>query len=206
MSRSFAIIPAAGHSLRMGRPKLLLERAGRPLIRHTVDAWLQSCIERVFAVVRLDDDALAIALNQVSDERLQLVRPATPPPDMKASIQAALRHIERTCQPDREAAFLIAPADMPDLSPAIVAALLMRHRADPERILVPTLAGKQGHPVLFPWTLAERVHLLAAEEGVNAIVQRNPPLAVACDDLVGGRGDPFADVDTPDQYRRWAGE
>jgi molybdenum cofactor cytidylyltransferase len=41
-ARAFAIIPAAGESRRMGEPKLLLPVNGRPLIAHTISAWLSA--------------------------------------------------------------------------------------------------------------------------------------------------------------------
>jgi molybdenum cofactor cytidylyltransferase len=204
--RNFAIIPAAGHSVRMGRPKLLLPLAGQPLIRHVVDAWLQSRVDAILVVVRSDDAALAAAIPSASDSRILLVRPLIPPPDMKASIQAALREIERTLQPAADDAFLVAPADMPALSPAVIGELLTQRPAHSTHVLVPTREGLRGHPVLCPWPLAAEVHALSAEEGLNAVVHRHPPVEIACDHLPALGGDPFADLDTPEQYRRLTGE
>src|SRR5207249_3730723 len=99
-----------------------------------------------------------------------------PPPDMKASLQAALKHIERQHAPNRSDAFLVAPADMPRLSTAIIDRLVERHAAGQEAtILVPTIAGRRGHPVLFPWSLAEEVFALAADEGLNVLVEKHQP-------------------------------
>src|SRR5437868_3875013 len=59
MPHYFAIIPAAGHSTRMGQAKLLLPVAGEPLIVLTIGAWRRSRIDHVLAVVRNDDAPLA---------------------------------------------------------------------------------------------------------------------------------------------------
>ena len=76
---------------------------------------------------------------------------------MKASLQAALRHIDANFAPAASDAFLVAPADMPRLSAAIINRLLDEHYANPESaILVPTLRGRRGHPVLFPWSFGSR--------------------------------------------------
>ena len=64
MPRSFALIPAAGHSLRMGQPKLLMPVEGRPLILHMLAAWQASKVERVVVVVRPDDEQLADSRQQ----------------------------------------------------------------------------------------------------------------------------------------------
>jgi molybdenum cofactor cytidylyltransferase len=125
---------------------------------------------------------------------------------MKASVQAALRRIEQYYAPRSDDAFLVAPADMPTLSPNIIDLLIETHANQPNGILTPTLAGRRGHPVLFPWSLAASVHALVVDEGLNALVQRHPPIDIPCDHLQMAAGDPFADIDTPEQFRRLAGE
>src|SRR5687768_12794838 len=136
--RSFAIVPAAGHSARMGQPKLLLPLAGRPLILHTVSAWLTSRVDAVLIVIRTDDTALASAIEELADSRISLVQPHTSPPDMKASVQAALRRIEQDYAPAADDPFLLAPADMPALSPRIIDLLIETYATQPNRILTPT--------------------------------------------------------------------
>jgi molybdenum cofactor cytidylyltransferase len=202
--RAFAIIPAAGHSTRMGRPKLLMPLDGRPLLLHTIEAWRRSRVDQVLVVVRPGDGALA---DVVGSTGAVLVVPENPPPDMKASIQAALRHIERYQAPEPRDAFLVAPADMPRLSPAVINRLIDKHFSSGEAsILVPTLAGRRGHPVLFPWQFAAEVHGLPAEAGLNAIVEGRDAHLVACEDLVAADEYPFADIDTPEDFRRLRGE
>ena len=199
--RTFAVVPAAGHSARMGRPKLLMRLGDTTLLALIVDAWRRSRVDRVLVVVRPDDAEVADAARQLG---VDVVVPESPPPDMKASIQAGLRHIERHDAPASADAFLVAPADIPRLSSAIVDRLIDRHgnSADPRRILVPTLAGQRGPPVLFPWPLFNEVFALANNEGLNAIVDRHSATLVPCDDLIAAGEQPFADVDTPDDFDR----
>jgi molybdenum cofactor cytidylyltransferase len=199
MARTFAVVPAAGHSTRMGEPKLLLPLAGEPLIWHTIRAWQRSQVDQIVVVVRPGDERLAEVVCRAG---AILVTPAVPPPDMKTSIQAALRHIDVQFSPVDADAFLFAPADMPRLSPAIIGALIKRYQHEHQRILVPTITGQRGHPVLFPWPLAAEVHALAENEGLDAIVRSHEPLRVACDEFVAAEEHPFADIDTPQDYRR----
>jgi molybdenum cofactor cytidylyltransferase len=221
-SRYFAIVPAAGLSVRMGRAKLLLPLAGRPLIWHAIEAWRASGVDRVVVVLRPGDEELAEVLREIVRSRVQgpkskvgarheteadLVVPEAPPVDMKASVRAALMHVERTYSPEPHDAFLLAPADMPRLSAAMVRRLIESHssRTNSEsaaKILAPSLAGKRGHPVLFSWRLAAEVFALADGEGLDAIVRRHEPRLVACDDLAAAGEQPFADVDTPEEYGR----
>lgn len=203
MSRFFAIVPACGQSVRMGRPKLLLPLAGRPLIVHTLAAWQQAAVAATLVVVRSDDAELAAVVRAAGAE---VVAPADPPADMKASVQAALRQLVAAYSPTADDAFLVAPADIPFLAPQIAASLIDRHGQAPGSILIPTLAGRRGHPVLYPWPLAAAVFALAADEGLNALAARHPTSELACDHLVSPTERPFADIDTPDQYRAAGGE
>jgi molybdenum cofactor cytidylyltransferase len=206
MARYFAIVPAAGLSQRMGHAKLLLPLAGQPLICHTLAAWLQSQASKVVVVVRADDDRLAAVAARSGAE---IVAASPPPPDMKASIQAALRHLDAMDCPQTGDALLIAPADMPRLNAAIVNRLIAHHTSLTNRgatewdaILAPSLGGKRGHPVLFPWRYAAEIDALKADEGLDAIVRRQPPRLIPCDDLVQAGERPFADIDTPADYDR----
>jgi molybdenum cofactor cytidylyltransferase len=200
MPRCFAILPAAGLSSRMGQPKLLMRLEERPLILHTIDAWRRSRVDCIFIVIRPGDDALAEVVRTAGSE---LVIPESPPPDMKASVQAALLHIAATSAPIASDAFLVAPADMPRLSPAVVNRLIDKHFSSGQAsILVPTIFNRRGHPVLFPWPCAADVHSLQPDEGLNAIVERADPWLVLCEDLVMPNEYPFADIDTPDDFRK----
>jgi len=201
--RYFALIPAAGHSTRMGQPKLLMPLGDRPLILHSIDAWQRSRIDRIVVVVRSGDDVLAKVVRRAG---VDLVVPGVPPPDMKASLQAVLRYIEQSFAPTGDDAFLVAPADMPRLSAAVINRLLDEHCARGESsILIPTIAGRRGHPVLFPWSLAAEVHGLKADEGLNAIVERQNRRQIPCEDLAADNEYPFADIDTPEDFRRLGG-
>jgi molybdenum cofactor cytidylyltransferase len=200
--RSFGIVPAAGQSVRMGRPKLLLPWGGRPLVGQTLAAWQASLVERVVVVVRPDDKALAEVVRSCGVEPLV---PPTPPPDMKASVQAALRWLADRCQPAPEDAFLVAPADMPRLSSQVINCVLAAYAAlDRPQIVVPTLQGRRGHPVLFPWLLAAEVEALPPGEGLRTLCQQHALHCVACDDKVAAGDDPFLDLDTPQDYARWS--
>lgn len=202
--RAFAIVPAAGESRRMGGPaKLLLPLQGVPLIAHTLIAW-QAAGLAPLVVVKPGDRELAEVCRLYGAEVLM---PETPPPEMKVSVQLALRYLRDRYRPPADFAWLLAPADMPRLSPAIIMRLLDEHQAGVKRsastpILAPTSAGKRGHPVLFPWSLAEQALRLGPNDSVKTLLARNEVHEVACDDLLTSAADAFADVDTPADYQR----
>lgn len=204
--RGFAIVPAAGHSRRMGQAKLLLPWQGATVIEHVLTAWLASAVERIAIVVRPDDDPLRAVCESVArasgGERLDVVVPAHAPPEMKVSIQLGLQRVRRTQRPHGSDCWLLAPADMPRLDREVIDRLLQAHAAraaadSSAAILVPTFAGRRGHPVLFPWPLADAVDRLADDEGVNGLLRRKAVQEIPC-----GQSAILDDLDTPDDFRR----
>jgi molybdenum cofactor cytidylyltransferase len=198
--RSFALVPAAGLSTRMGQPKLLLAVSGRPLILHTLAAWKQSRVDRVVVVVRPDDRPLA---DVVRPADVDLVIPPVAPPDMKASLGCGLAHIAASYHPCSGDNWLVAPADMPALSPRIIDTLLAEASRLPGRVLIPTLAGRGGHPVLLPWSLAGELAALSENEGLGTLIGRQNPVKIVCDAVELAAAASFADIDTPDDLRRF---
>jgi molybdenum cofactor cytidylyltransferase len=193
--RFFAVIPAAGRSVRMGQPKLLLPWAGRTLVEHVIAQWLASRASRVIVVVHRDDVELAQACRRAG---ATIVVPAIPPPDMKSSVGHALSSIGTENSPTSTDAWLLAPADMPRLNMALIDFIIAAHDPNAPRIIVPTSGGRRGHPVLFPWAMAAEVACLGPDEGLNLLVNRGPVRELEWPD-----DGPLVDIDTPADYRRW---
>lgn len=192
--RSFAIVPAAGNSTRMGQAKLLLPWRGRTVIEHTLAAWSAGGVSRTVVVTRPDDVSLAQVARQSGAE---VFSPTIAPPEMKDSIRIALEEIARVHRPTEFDAWLLAPADMPWLSAEVIRELLTAHQPSTPRILVPMQDSQRGHPVLFPWPLASQVAALAPHEGVNALLDRHSWTAIpVTTGLIHG------DLDSPEDYER----
>lgn len=192
-ARHYAIVPAAGQSRRMGSNKLLLEWGGRPLLEHVLAAWLASRIDQVIVVVHAQDRRA-----QQLCERMGVspVVPSDPPSDMKESVQHALKFVATHFSPVDEDRWLLAPADMPALSPQLIDSVLGAG-CEQRSIIVPQFAGRRGHPVSFPWRLANQVFHLQKEQGVNILLKHHPSriLEVSQPDAIG-------DIDTPEDYQR----
>ncbi|HQU42461.1 MAG TPA: nucleotidyltransferase family protein [Pirellulales bacterium] len=197
-SRSFAIVPAAGLSLRMGTPKLLLPWRDKAVVEHTIEAWHAGGVDRVLVVVRADDAALA---ERVANCGAEVVGADPPPADMKASVKIGLARVSDRYQPCADDAWLTAPADLPSLSPIAIRRLLAAHHPAAPAVLVAAHQARPGHPVLFPWSYAGQIDTLAADEGLRQLIQRAAPRWIEC-----GEGAVGADLDTPADYERLQNE
>jgi molybdenum cofactor cytidylyltransferase len=192
--QTFAVVPAAGHSKRMGRPKLLLPAHHGETIMDVVLASWQPCVSRVFVVVRRDDRELQRCCEQ---HDVQVVLADTDPPDMKASVLMALRQIQARHTPQDTDPWFIAPADLPQLAQALIQQMLASYdRRDP-RVIVASHGGRRGHPVLFPWSFAPRVAQLQHDQGIRDLIPATAQSVEWSDPLA------FRDVDTPADYAEY---
>ncbi|MEX0642179.1 MAG: nucleotidyltransferase family protein [Pirellulales bacterium] len=190
MPRAFAIVPAAGRSERMGRPKLLFPWGKSSVIETVLATWHQTSVAATVVVVHPDDTQLAEVCRQAGAE---VVVPPEVPPDMKASVRYGLEAVALKYKPGDNDLWALAPADMPWLPAAIVDQMIAAMDETGATIVVPTHAGRRGHPVLFRWSLGAEVSLLAENEGVSELLNRHKPAEFAWpDDSILG------DLDTPD--------
>jgi molybdenum cofactor cytidylyltransferase len=165
-----------------------------------LQAWNLEEVVATIMIVRRGDLTLQQAVNKHAGVVLVL---ADDPAEMSASVAVGLEYVERNFQPTNDDAWLLAPADMPHLAPTIIRELLRQHAASEKReILVPTLGGRRGHPVLFPWGLQAEVRCLAPGEGINQLLKKFPSRLVPCDRL-SMSDEPFADLNTPEDYQRY---
>lgn len=194
MFRSFAIVPAAGVSARMGAPKLLMPFGGRAMIDWVLTSWTASRVTRTVVVVRPGDEAL---LGHCREFDLDVVVPTCAPADMKASVVAAIAHIEAAYAPAAFDAWLLAPADMPRLAARAIDAVLGAYDAANPMPVAPAFMSRRGHPLLMPWKVAAQVAHLQPHEGVNALAARTAVREVAWTDATI-----LHDLDTPDDFAR----
>lgn len=193
--RCFAIVPAAGRSVRMGQPKLLLPWGPTTVIEAVIAAWRQGGVETIVMTVHGDDQTLA---NLARSSGATVVTPATPPPDMKASVRCALDWLREQRCPTSDDHWAVAPADLPQLDPRVIAEVVRYAPRDAQAIVIPVdQRGRRGHPVRFPWPLADAVALLAENQGLNALFECHPVETVS---VAVAEWD--EDLDTPDDYRR----
>lgn len=191
-----AIVLAAGRSARMGADcnKLVEDVGGRPLIAWPVDALREAGLEAIVVVTGFEAERVEAAL---AGRGCRFVRHAGWAEGMGSSLACGARAVAAS-DPGVEAV-LVCVGDLPGLRAAHVAPVLAAARgADgriaPERIVVPGLDGRSGHPVLFGAGWLARLARLAGDEGARALVreQAERVVRVAQPDAGG-----LADVDTP---------
>ncbi len=192
--RVFAVVPAAGESRRMGRPKLLLPIDERLVIHRVIDAIVQAGVTDIWVLVRDNHPDLKAELTGASAN----VITSAPTPGMRESTELLLREIQSRRQPTFHDAWLLCPADHPTLDSRVIRSLIEHRGRHPRGIWVPTWRGRRGHPVLFSWDLAREVPSIPVDRGLNHLLSE---FAGDVHEVEVETGEVLRDLDTPDDYR-----
>jgi molybdenum cofactor cytidylyltransferase len=190
------LIPAAGHSTRMGRPKLSLPVAGRLVLEHVVLALRQAGVEPVLVVLGPHVAHLAEPARASGAEVLLLPAPT---PDMRATIEHGLGWLEHL-HPGPDDGFLLAPADHPTLDTDLVRQIIQAWQERPNcSIVVPTWQGKRGHPALVAWSHVAGIRTHPAGAGLNTYFRQHAARTL---ELPVQNSAAVEDLDTPEDYER----
>lgn len=185
-----AIVLAAGLSRRMGRPKLLLDLHGKPVIRHTVERVVAASLEPVLVVVGPEHGALRQALEGLA---VRFVVNPAPEAGQASSVSAGIKAL-----PVEATTALIALGDQPGLSLDVIARLRHALDAPGKWIAAPRYADGLGNPVLFAAAVFSELLTLSGDRGARSVVEKDPA-RLAIVDVAAPMPN---DLDTPEDYAR----
>lgn len=183
------ILLAAGRSQRMGSQKLLLPIAGVPMIARIADELRVSPVRSIVVVVGADGEQIRQALGP---RKVTVTENSVAESDMLGSVRCGLRALPQSCE-----GILIVLGDQPGLTRGLVAELIVTFRRTRQRIVVPTFAGRRGHPLLFSASLKSEVL-----EGLDGVGLRGLLLAHPNEiaEVAVATAHELADMDTPEDY------
>jgi molybdenum cofactor cytidylyltransferase len=184
-----AIVLAAGRSTRMGGPnKLLAEIGGKPLVRFVAEQALASRATPVIVVTGHERAKVEAALAGL---RVRFAHN----PDYAAGLSTSLK-VGLAALPAEVDGAIVCLGDMPQVTAALIDRML--EAFDPARgalVVVPTIEGKRGNPVV--WSRRFFPDLMALEGDVGArhliATYADAVTEVPLEDSAA-----LTDVDTPD--------
>lgn len=192
----FAIVPAAGHSRRMGEPKLLMNVGGQMVIERTLGCFRDVPLTGAAVVGRRSDHSLREIVQRVGSP-FEWVTGRDDPPDMLASIRLGVAHVRDRFEPSARDWFFLLPADYPVIDGEVATALVAATQT-PERVAIaPTYSGKRGHPLLLSWSVAEHLGEIPEGHGFNWLMREG---RVAVTELPLNSPGVLQDLDTPADF------
>lgn len=166
-----AVILAAGDGRRMGMPKIRLEIAGRPFLARIAATLAAAGIGDTICVVRPADEAFAGGLGLA----LRITVNGRPEAGMLSSLRRGLA----LAPPGSP--ILVWPVDHPLVQPQTIAALAAAARRWPAAVIKPRFAGAGGHPLVIPWSLAERTMAAGDEARLDELIRAGGEMQQAVD-------------------------
>ncbi len=184
------VLLAAGKSERNGaNNKLLTPVAGKPMIRHIIEAMAQSQCHSLTIILGHDAEAIA---SVCADAPFHHIVNTHYGEGMGASIACALNHRQ-----DHVTDMMIVLGDMPLVTSDILDQLLACHlKADqPDKtITLPVAEGRQGNPVIWGRDFFPALSDLHGDKGGKALIKAH---ANAINTLVLENPGVLTDADTP---------
>ena len=183
-----AVVPAAGASRRMGRPKLTLPWGDGIVLDATLLALLSAGIEHVVLVASVPSPLAGwrpppgVTVTENPDS----------PAGMLSSVRAGLEALSGLSL----RLLVVCPGDLPALRSETVRDLVAAQRRH-GGIVVPSYQGRRGHPLLIPERWLPAIAALDDAVGLRHI------LRIAAGDVVQMPVDDpgtVLDVDTPEAY------
>jgi molybdenum cofactor cytidylyltransferase len=186
--RVAAVVLAAGRSTRMGGPnKLVADLGGRPMVRIVVEEVLASRARPVIVVTGHQREGVEAALAGLA---VTLVHNPSFADGLSTSLKAGIAALP----PDVDGA-IICLGDMPQIDAKLIDRLIGAF--DPERgalVVVPTIAGKRGNPVVWSRRFFPDLAAIDGDVGARHLIAGYQEAVV---EVAAGNA-ALVDVDTPD--------
>jgi molybdenum cofactor cytidylyltransferase len=183
-----ALVLAAGRSTRMGGPnKLLADIGGRPMVRIVVEEVLASRARPVIVVTGHQRERVEAVLSGLP---VTFVHNANFADGLSTSLRAGIAAL-----PEEPDGAIVCLGDMPQVDAKLVDRLIAAF--DPERgalVVVPTIAGKRGNPVVWSRRFFPDLASLEGDVGARHLIAgyQEAVTEVPTDTAA------LLDVDTPD--------
>jgi molybdenum cofactor cytidylyltransferase len=165
--RLAAIVLAAGASRRMGDAnKLALPWNGRPMVCHPIDAALAAGFDPVVVVTGHDAERIE---DLIGDRPVSFVHNVRHASGMASSIRCGLRALPRSID-----GVAILLGDMPHIEASHLRRLVAAFAPEDGRaVVVPTVHGRWGNPILWGRRFFEEMCDLDGDRGARPIAEAN---------------------------------
>jgi molybdenum cofactor cytidylyltransferase len=187
------VILAAGRSVRMGRPKLLLPWAGTSILGHLLDHWRRLRATQIAVVCAPANPDVLAELARLNLPTGDIIKNPDPDQGMFSSIKCAANWQRWNATLTHWALVL---GDQPHLRQSTLQAALDLAAAQPQKVVQPARAGHRRHPVLLP--RSEFIRLAkSSDSNLNQFLH-------GCSITVFESDDPGLDldIDRPEDYEK----
>lgn len=175
----------------MGQLKQVMRLNDRPMIRHVADPFVTAGLQLVI-VLGHEKKRVEAALDGLYCEYIYNEAPEN---GMFSSVQLGCRKIRQG------EGCLLSTCDCPGILPRTIGAVRDALEDNPDKVIIPTFAGRRGHPAALPAFLVEKIRTLPHETpGLNSLWHERPEMILHLE-----VDDPavLGDLDRPEDVKRF---
>jgi len=187
----YGVVLAAGLSQRMGTPKQLLPFGEKTILQTVVDVLLGLDLTDVIVVLGHQADQIQETLK---DRSVTCCMNSAYQEGMFASVLCGVDNIPLSAD-----GMLLALGDQPHIDPKVGKAVVDAYQKDAAGIVIPTVGGKRGHPVVIDLKrYRAEIKSLSGEAGLKPFMRGHG------DDTFELRVEDagiLRDLDTPEDYQ-----
>ena len=195
MCKIGAVILAAGKSMRMGKPKLLLPFKGVPLFTYPLNLALHNHLQPIVCVTGRYHDQITQILVPIKKD-ITLSFNSLFESGMASSLKSGIRAVGEDVD-----AVLIFLGDQPLIPNEVVQKIIEEYIKGKKagiKIVRPLFGDRLGHPILFDRSLFHEFDALQGDEGGKSILKRHQASLKL---LQFPNSDWGIDIDTEEEYR-----
>lgn len=188
------ILLAAGASVRLGKPKQLLEYGGKPLLQHGLQVAIDSGLSPVIVVLGANADSIK---TEISNKDITLIINDSWSEGMASSIRCGIEKLMGIA-PDTTAAIIMV-CDQPFVSSKLLIKLIKKHQETGLPVIASRYENNNGTPALFDKAIFASLLKLKGDTGAKKIMKESPDWVGFVDFPKG-----IVDIDTEEDYNRLA--
>jgi molybdenum cofactor cytidylyltransferase len=184
------ILLAAGTSSRMGSNKLLFELGGESILRGAVRRALAGGLSPLLVVLGHESDKAARELHGLPCQWALN-------PLYEQGINSSLKSGIMAVMPKARAAMVLL-ADMPFVTPEMIAAMIDRYRTTQAPLVISDYEGVNAPPMLYDRSLFNELLMMTGEGCGRQVVKHHRDEA----EVLPWPASALADLDVPEDYAR----
>jgi molybdenum cofactor cytidylyltransferase len=190
----WAVVLAAGESLRMGTQKLLLPFGETTVIETIVRTALDSSVDETMVVLGAEREKVRSVLQSYP---LTFAVNENYRSGMLSSVQAGFEAL-----PGGAEAAVVMLGDQPGIAPEVVDGLVHGYRESGRGIVVPVYGGRRGHPVLIDVGYRSEILGLDPAIGLKQLVRAHAEDIL---EVPAESASVLEDMDRPQDYKAATG-
>lgn len=184
------ILLAAGTSSRMGRNKMLFELNGESVLRGAAGRALAAGLSPLLVVLGHEAEK---SRGELDGLPCQIVINPNYEQGINSSLKAGISAVPAEAQ-----AAVVMLADMPFVTPEMIAGLIDRYRSSEAPLVISDYEGVNAPPMLYDRNLFDELLAMTGEGCGRQVVKRHREEA----EVLSWPASALADIDVPEDYDR----